>query len=80
MKVTFITSAYLVTTNPYTKVDFNMLTSQISAPPPFAQREMCTRLQRQLNRNGLCCGERGPWKRISALPQPSMGILDFNFC
>lgn len=40
MKVAFITSVYSVTTNPYTEVYFNMLVSQISVLPLFAQRDV----------------------------------------
>lgn len=40
MKVSFITSVYLVTTNPYTKVHFSMLMAQISVLPPLAQRDV----------------------------------------
>lgn len=37
MKVVFITSAYLVTTNPYTQRYFRMLTSQVSVFAPLGQ-------------------------------------------
>lgn len=40
MKVAFITSASLVTANPYTKAYFSVLRSQVSALPSLAHREM----------------------------------------
>lgn len=40
MKVAFITSAFSVTTNPYTEVYFNILISQISVLLLLAQRDV----------------------------------------